>query len=278
MAGAVVQQAERIGQKPADRHAPPDAHDADARHGRQRVGQRHTQPQRDHGQHDRHARPPQRAVQPVQQKQQADQRVERALDAQVANALGDDGGLGTVNEQRHQLRRKQEHEPRQRQPEADRRRGCRADALADARALARAIVLRNEDRERVAEILHRQVGEGVDLDRRRKRGHHGGAKAVDQPLHGQDAQVHDGLLQAGQRRKTRDLPDAAAAQAHGRVPPDKRREPHPGVRRDAKARDILRNDRRLGRARHAAPEPGHEPQVQHDVEPGRHGQKRQRRG
>ena len=54
--------------KPADRHAPPDAHDADTRHGRQRIGQRHAQPQRDHGQHDRHARPPQRAVQPVQQK------------------------------------------------------------------------------------------------------------------------------------------------------------------------------------------------------------------
>ena len=145
----------------------------------------------------------------------------------------------------------------------------------DAVSLLCAVVLGNKDGERIAEILHRQIGKGVDFDRRCKRRHDHRAKAVDQPLHGQDAQVHNGLLDAGQRREPGDLLHAVGLElAVGSLP--HQREPHPGVHGNAHAGDILRNDRRLGRAAHAATQPADEPQVQRDIQPGGQRQKQQR--
>ena len=145
-------------------------------------------------------------------------------------------------------------------------RGCRS-------RLPCAVVLGDEGGKRVAEILHRQIGEGVDLDRRRKRSHYGGAEAVDQTLHHQNAEVHHGLLHAGQAGKLEDLlQDGAVVSAMSFAPGSRfagiyaRNEPE-----NADAGHILGDDRRPGRARNAPMKNQHEQQVKTDVQHRRHG-------
>ena len=127
----------------------------------------------------------------------------------------------------------------------------------------------------VAKVLHRQIGKGVDLYRRGKGGHHRGAKAVHQPLHHEDAQIHDRLLDTGQRRKAGDLLHAREPHAHAlraQVWPLFAR-----VEENAHAGDVLRDHRRLRPPGHAALEPHHEPEVEADVHHRRDGQKDERR-
>ena len=96
-------------------------------------------------------------------------------------------------------------------------------------------------------------------------------------MDGQDAQVHDGLLQAGERGKSSDLPDAGKAQTDPSVSTVKQlRKAQSGVQGDADAGDVLGEDGRFCGAGHAAVKPGDEPQVQHDVEHGRNCEKDKR--
>ena len=105
---------------------------------------------------------------------------------QVAHALGDDGGLRAVDKNTHQQRGKHKHQCADRDAEPDGRRKRAPYPLVDAVSLLCAVVLGNKDGERIAEILHRQIGKGINFDRRCKRRHDHRAKAVDQPLHSQD--------------------------------------------------------------------------------------------
>ena len=118
----VIHPAHGVGQKPADGHAPPDACHPDRRDGGQRIGQHHAGAQGYHRQHHRHTGPPHSAVQPVEQEQTADARIERALNAQVAHALGDDGGLRAGDKNAHQQRGKHKHQCADRDAEPDGRR------------------------------------------------------------------------------------------------------------------------------------------------------------
>ena len=276
--GEVVEKPRRVGQKPADGHRPPDAHYSQRRDGGKRVGQRHARAQRDHRQHHGHARPAHGPVEAVEEEQAADGEVERALDAQIAHALGDDrrhAYLACVDKQAHQIRAKEPDERRDEQTEAHGHLHRPAQPRAHAFLVARAVVLGDEGGNGVAKVLHRQIGEGVDLHRRGKGGHHRGAKAVHQPLHHEDAQIHDRLLDTGQRRKTGDL-------LHARKPHPRPLRTQVGpffarVEENAHAGDVLRDHRRLRRPGHAALEPHHEPEVEADVHHRRDGQKDERR-
>ena len=68
--------------------------------------------------------------------------------------------------------------------------------------VARSMVLRNECGISVAEILHGKVGERVYLHRGGKRGHYRSAEAVYKPLHHKYAEIHYGLLKAGEGGQT----------------------------------------------------------------------------
>ena len=76
---------------------------------------------------------------------------------------------------------------------------------ADPFFISRAVVLGNEGRIGISKVLNRQIREGVDLYCRRESRHGGGAKAVYKPLYHEDSEVHNRLLQAGQRGKACDL-------------------------------------------------------------------------
>ena len=130
--------------------------------------------------------------------------VARALDAQVVDARRDDLALAGVNEDAHE--RCGKGADQHADEDAERRTGQpgAADALADALALPCPVVLGHVGGKGVAEILHRHVGEGIDLDRRRKGRHDDDAEAVHKALHHQDAEVHDGLLDAGHNGQIQD--------------------------------------------------------------------------
>ena len=81
----IVSDADDIRQRPADGDAEPDAGDAQ-RGGRQQVSQRNAGAQRGDGQHHRHPRLVDGAVVAVEQEEEADADVARALDAQVVDA------------------------------------------------------------------------------------------------------------------------------------------------------------------------------------------------
>ncbi len=146
----------------------------------------------------------------------------------------------------------------------------------DAVLLFRAVILRDEGGESVAEILHRHVGEGVNFHRGGKSRHHHGAEAVDQPLDHEDAQVHDRLLDAGQDGEAGDFPDAAP----GDPPPlqtaadlgtaDK------GICHDAQPGEVLGDHGGLRSAGGAPLQAQHKEEVQRDIEQGGQGQENQR--
>ena len=78
-------------------------------------------------------------------------------------------------------------------------------------SLPRAVVLGDEGGEGVAEVLDRQIGEGVDLHPGGEGRHHRVPEAVDQTLDHEDAQVHHRLLDAGEEGEAADLPDPGPA-------------------------------------------------------------------
>ena len=215
----------QIGQYPADGHGPPDALQAHGGDGGQQVGQGHPRPQGDHGEHHRHAGPPQAAEQAVEQKQDADAAVAHALNAQVLHPHGDNLRLAGLHKQAHEGGGEEAHQQGADQAEADGHPHGGADAPPDALRLLRAGVLGHEGGEGVAEVLDGQVGEGVDLDGGGKGGHHVHPEGVHQPLHHQDAEVHHRLLHAGEQGVVHDAPQLPPG--HLAVPPLQPEQGHP---------------------------------------------------
>ena len=68
--------------------------------------------------------------------------------------------------------------------------------------LSRSEILSDEDGKCVSKVLDGQIGKGINFHCCRKGSHDGSAKTVNQTLHCQDSQVHNGLLHTGQSRKT----------------------------------------------------------------------------
>ena len=140
------------------------------------------------------------------------------------------------------------------------------EAPAEPLRPARAEVLRHKRGECIAEILHRQIGKGVDLDRRRKGGHRDGAEAVHQPLNEQNAEVHGRLLRAGEHREVEQFPQNFSPEAKLRPRRKKFPAAQERVGQQADAGDILRKHGRGGRARDAPVKDQHEQQVKPDVQ------------
>ena len=105
--------------------------------------------------------------------------------------------------------RKQKHAERNEQAEAHGNDKGGANAFLNALCLPGAVVLRGKNGERIAKVLHGKIGEGVNFDSGGKGSHNGGAKTIDQTLHRKNAQIHNRLLQAGERGKAGNLFDAA---------------------------------------------------------------------
>ena len=68
-----------------------------------------------------------------------------------------------------------------------------------------AVILGDEGGVGVSKILHRKIGEGIYLNSGGKGCHDRRAEAVDEPLNEKDAEIHDGLLQAGEEGKIPEL-------------------------------------------------------------------------
>lgn len=272
----VIADPQCVGEEPPDGDRPPDPCDADGRHSRERIGESHPGAQghdcEDHG----HARLPESAVQPVEQEQDPDQRVESALDAKIPHTLGDDSALSGIDEQSHQrLREDEDHEGND-QAEGHGSDDSRTDAPADPFVLLCTEILGDEDREGISEILDRQIGKCIDLYRRCKCSHDRCTETVDQSLDSQDPQIHNGLLEAGQRRKAGDLLYTAQAQADVLIPPEQMREADTRVERDPNSGYILGDDGSLGSSGNAPVKSCNEPEIQRDVEPGRDREKSER--
>ena len=67
--------------------------------------------------------------------------------------------------------------------------------------LSRSEILSDEDGKCVSKVLDGQIGKGINFHCCRKGSHDGSAKTVNQTLHCQDSQVHNGLLHTGQSEK-----------------------------------------------------------------------------
>ena len=195
---------------------------------------------------------------------------------QIVHTGSKDGGFRRVNENAHERRCKGAHQHTDDDAERRTAQPCTADALADAVGLARAVVLRHIGGKGIAEVLHRHVGKGVDLDCRRKSRHDHGAEAVDQPLYHEDAEIHDGLLHAGHHRKVQDGGKVLF------VPPAvlffraELRELFQGVQSDADAGHELREGGGCRGPPHAPVPHQHAHQIQDHIEHCRHGQEQQR--
>ena len=97
-------------------------------------------------------------------------------------------------------------------------------SFADAFCFLRTVILGDEQGIGVAKFLSRHIGDGVNFHSGGKGCHDGGAKAVDQPLNHQDAEVHDGLLNAGCHIIDDDFPKPVRIPSHTRLVPMQNRE------------------------------------------------------
>jgi DNA-binding transcriptional LysR family regulator len=138
------------------------------------------------------------------------------------------------------------------------------------------IVLGHKRRKGIAEILHRKIGKGVDFHRRRKGRHNHCAKAVHQPLHHENAEIHHRLLEAGQGRQTANLPEHRLLQLHFSPLGQQLRGLFRHVNGNADARGVLANDRSRRRAGDPPGQHRHKQQIQHNIPHRRHRQKNQR--
>ena len=131
-----------------------------------------------------------------------------------------------------------------------------------------AIVLRDGGREGIPEVHEGGVGQGVDLDAGSEGSHDDGAEAVHEPLHEKDAEIHDGLLEAGQKRESGDVAEdgwvpAAVFLFYQKILPIEK-----AVAKDAETGSVLSDDGRLGRAGDASLEDQDEEKVERDIQKG----------
>lgn len=100
---SVIRHPRHIRQRPADGHRPPDSQHADARDGGKRIGKEHPRSQGNHRKHQRHGRPLNGPIQPVQQEEAADTDVKRPYHPKVGYADSQDFRLlrPDENQQEH---------------------------------------------------------------------------------------------------------------------------------------------------------------------------------
>ena len=123
---------------------------------------------------------------------------------EVVHPRRDDPRLGRIHKNLYERSCKQADQHADADAEHSRSGRRAPDALTDALRLVGPVVLGYIGGERVAEILHRHIGKGINFDRRCKGRHDDRAKTVDKALHHQDAKVHDGLLDAGHNGQIQD--------------------------------------------------------------------------
>ena len=78
-------------------------------------------------------------------------------------------------------------------------------AAPDPLVISGPVILCGESGVGISEILHRQIGKGINFHSGRKCRHDRRTEAVDEPLYHQNAEIHDRLLNAGHRRKIQNL-------------------------------------------------------------------------
>ena len=265
--------ADNICQKPAYRDRPPYADNAEG--GRDGICQSDARPERNDGQQQRHFGAIYPAEVAVKQEKHADTDVKRALYPQVAHA--DLHDLAALCEDLHKLRGEDVDGDGDSGAKACGERHRAFNTAADTPTLARAEILRNEERKRAAELLRGHIGESVDLDGDGEGRHNGRAETVDQPLYHQNAEIHDRLLHAGGGGHTRDLTEkrsreqAAAELRTQRAFADEREH------RQSRAGERLRNEGRPRRAFYAHRKFCHKQYVEQYIHSGRYTEKNERR-
>ena len=174
---------------------------------REGVGQHNAQPKRKHRQDDAHARLLQTAENGIKQEQEADADVAQPLGAQVRYADGKRLRRCIFEEHKQQRLGENRHERGNNQAEAAGKQERCADAVTEALRLIRPLILGDEGREAVAEVLRGAVRQRVNLHAGGECRHRRQTEAVHETLHTQDAEIHDGLLNAGHGRDGEDAPE-----------------------------------------------------------------------
>ena len=234
--------------RPADGDGEPDAVDAEEGEGGEGVGEDDAAAEGEDGQDDTHARLFDGAVVGIQHREDADADVAGAFDAKVAGSDSDGFCRCFRDKESHKLGGEGIDDDACEEGEGDDHLGRSYDALFDALPISCAIVLRDGCRESISEVHERRVGQGVDLDAGSEGGHDDGAEAVHEPLHEKDTEIHDGLLEAGQKRESGDVAEDGWIPATVFLFYQKVFAEEKAVAKDAEARSILCDDGGLGRA------------------------------
>ena len=188
--------------RPAYRDGEPDAGDAKEGEGGEGVSKDDAAAEGEDGQDDAHTGLFDGAVVGIQHGEDADADVAGPFDTEIACADFDGFCRCFRDEESHELRSEGIDDDAREESERDDHLRRGDDAFFDALVISCAIVLRDGGREGIPEVHERRVGQGVDLDAGSEGGHDDGAEAVHESLHEKDTEIHDGLLEAGQKRES----------------------------------------------------------------------------
>ena len=125
--------------------------------------------------------------------------------------------------------------------------------------------MRDKGRKGIAKVLYGHVRECINFDCGGKGGHNGRTEAVDKPLYHENAEIHDGLLDAGQERKIGDFSDAASCDMKTAFEHTKFRAVQQCVNGNSDAGNILGNDGCSGGSGYAPRKFKHKEQIQRNV-------------
>ena len=150
------------------------------------------------------------------------------------------------------------------------------DPLPDAVCFLCAVILGDKSGKCVSEILSGQIGKRVDFHSCRKRCHNDRTKAVDQALHHQDTEVHDGLLDTGQQGKACDFFRDPCVPPHMPPADTQLRQSEQHIARNADSGNILRKDCGCRCAFYSPVKYEHKHQVEGDIQGGRYSQENER--
>lgn len=254
--------------RPADRDGEPDASDAEEGEGGEGIGKNDAASEGEDGQDDAHTGLFDGAIVGIQHGEDTDADVAGPFDTEVACADRDGFCRGLGDEEGHQLGGEGIDDDAREESERDDHLRRGDDALSDALLISGAIVLRDGCREGIPEVHEGGVGQGVDLDAGSEGSHDDGAEAVHKALHEKDTEIHDGLLEAGQKRESGDVAEDGWVPAAVFLFYQKVFSIEKAVAKDTETRSVLSDDGRLGRAGDALLEDQDEEKVEHDIQEG----------
>ena len=162
----------------------------------QRIGQCNPRSKRNDREDQRNVRLVDSSEISIPEKQNTDSRIHGAFYPKVSCTFADDFRLACIYEELHQISGEDKNQNRNDQAETGRGQKPNACSFSDSICLFCSVVLGDKQRVRISKLLRRHISDCVDFHGSSEAGHDCCAEAVDQSLNHQNAEVHDGLLDA----------------------------------------------------------------------------------